>query len=98
MHRDTVAFFYFSLVYPRLIHCAALLLDLDMITLTRFSKFNSNRMLDINTRIFEDFAKMDTIYLEAVEQACYVFCYHARSKDVMSPKLMSACGPGQWSC
>ena len=55
-------------------------------------------MLNINTKIFEDLAKMDTIYLEAVEQACNVFCYHARSKDVMSPMLMSACGPGQWSC
>jgi len=54
-------FFYFSLAIPRFIHCAALLLDLDMITLTRFSKFNSNRMLDINTRIFEDFAKMDNL-------------------------------------
>merc|ERR1712029_371902 len=54
-------FFYFSLAIPRFIYCAALLLDLDMITLTRFSKFNSNRMLDINTRIFEDFAKMDNL-------------------------------------
>ena len=91
-------FFYFSLVLPRFIHCAALLLDLDTSTLTRFSKLNSVGMLNINTRIFEDLAKMDTNYLEAVEQAYNVFCYHARSKDVMSPMLMSACGPGQWSC
>ena len=68
-----------------------------MITLTRQSKFKSVGMVTISTRIFEDLAQTDAIYLEAVEQACHVFCYHARSKDVMSPKLMSACGPGQWS-
>ena len=78
MHRDTVAFFYFSLVNPRLIHCAALLLDLDMITLRRNSKFKEYKMFIITTRFFEDLAQTDTIFLEAVEQAQFVFCYHAR--------------------
>ena len=93
MHRDTVAFFYFSLVYPRLIHCAALLLDLDMITLTRNSKFKADKMFIIITRFFEDFAQTDTIFLEAVEQAQFVFCYHARVPylcGVMAHLMLSA--------
>ena len=93
MHRDTVAFFYFSLVNPRLIHCAALLLDLDMITLTRNSKFKADKMFIIITRFFEDFAQTDTIFLEAVEQAQFVFCYHARVPylcGVMAHLMLSA--------
>ena len=82
-------------------HDSAIFFPLDLTVFKedkRQSKFKSVGMVTISTRIFEDLAQTDAIYLEAVEQACHVFCYHARSKDVMSPKLMSACGPGQWSC
>ena len=86
-------FFYFSLVLPRFIHCAALLLDLDMITLTRNSKFKADKMFIIITRFFEDLAQTDTIFLEAVEQAQFVFCYHARVPylcGVMAHLMLSA--------
>ena len=99
VHRNTVGFFFFSLVNPRLIHCAAILLDLDMITLTRNSKFKADKMFIIITRFFEDFAQTDTIFLEAVEQAQFVFCYHARVPylcGVMAHLLLSAI-LGAWS-
>ena len=72
-------------------------MGLDTSTLTRFSKLNSVGMLNINTRIFEDLAKMDTIYLEAVEQAQFVYCYYARPLcGVMAHLLLSAI-LGAWS-
>ena len=94
MHRDTVAFFYFSLVNPRLIHCAALLLDLDMITPTRNSKFKADKMFIIITRFFEDLAQTDTIFLEAVEQAQFVLCY---TKNTATTCSYTRLNKGEWN-
>ena len=64
-----------------------------MITLTRNSKFKADKMFIIITRFFEDLAQTDTIFLEAVEQAQFVFCYHARVPylcGVMAHLMLSA--------
>ena len=94
-------FFVSSLVVPSFIQCVALPLGpgqgSQWCQNLRNFKFKK-RCSFSTTGVHEILVPIDASLLEAVWQASCMYCYHARSKDVMSPLLMSACGPGQWSC
>ena len=86
MRRGYIGFFSLFLVFPSFIQCAALLLDFDKVHIDVKMQQNSNSRSEIvktsEIGIIEAVEFMNPKVLEAVEQALFVFCYHARLKNV----------------
>ena len=106
VRRDTLAFSTFFLLSQVFSNVRPSSWTWTMIMLTRWRKCNFRikfKMAVSNSiEIHEASRLLDAIYLEAVEQAQFVFCYHARLTllcGVMTHMLeLATLGPCHWSC
>ena len=92
-----IGFSHLFLVFPSFIQCAALLLDLDKVTLMSrcsiilISRLMSVKYSEIGINEAQEF--MNSILLEAVWKALFVYFYHARLTQacgVMAQLMLSA--------